>query len=242
MGSTTEIAEGVYRMEVWVEALGMGFDHFLIDDDEPLLFHAGMRGFFPELRDAVARVLDPARLRWIAFSHFESDECGALGQWLEVAAEARPLCGVVGAMVNIADFAQREPRPMADGERLSLGRHVVRWVATPHVPHGWDAGLLFEETDRTLFCSDLFFQGGAGEPLVTTDIVGPALAAVRMGMDGPLAGDMPWTPQTRGTLERLATLEPRTLAPMHGPSYRGDGATALRDLAAGLEPLLGRPA
>jgi hypothetical protein len=159
-------------------------------------------------------VLDPSRLRWIGFSHFESNECGALNEWLATAPGAQAATSIVGAMVNLTDFALRPARPLADGEVLATGRHRLRYLATPHVPHGWDAGLFFDETTRTLFTSDLFFQPGEPEPLTSNDIVGPAREAMLGGQSGPLANDMPYTPYTDSTLERLAALDPRVLATM----------------------------
>ncbi|MGB5197473.1 MAG: MBL fold metallo-hydrolase, partial [Candidatus Deferrimicrobium sp.] len=142
------------------------FNHFLLKDREPLLFHAGMRGMFPKVREAVARIIDPATIRWIGFSHFESDECGSLNEWLQVAPLAQPLCTVVGALVNVSDFASRAARWILEEDILDTGKHRFRLYATHHLPHSWDAGMLFEETDRTLFVSDLFLHGGEVEPLV----------------------------------------------------------------------------
>jgi flavorubredoxin len=229
--TTTEIATDVYRISTFAPDYGIQFNQFLVHDDEPFLMHTGFRSMFAATRDAVARVLNPSRLRWIGFSHFESDECGALNEWLALALEAQTVASFAAVMVNLNDFAARPARALADGEVVKTGRRRLRFLATPHVPHGWDAGLFFEETDRTLMCSDLFFQPGEQPPLLTGDIVGPARAAMVQGQAGPLAKDMPYTPYTDATLQRLADLSPRTLATMHGASFSGDGGNALRELA-----------
>jgi flavorubredoxin len=234
----TQIAADVFRLSTFAPDYGIQFNQFLVRDDEPFLMHTGFKRDFASIRTAVATLLDPARLRWLGFSHFESDECGALNEWLTTAPEALAVCGVVGATVNLADFALRPARPLADGEVLMTGRHRLRYLATPHVPHGWDAGLFFDETTRTLFTSDLFFQPGQPEPLTTGDIVGAAREAMIGGQSGPLANDMPYTPYTDATLQRLAALEPRILATMHGSSFSGDGGRAVRELAETIRTVL----
>ncbi len=239
MNSTlTEIAPDTYRISTFHPGYKMQFNQFLVKDEEPLLFHTAFRRMFDVTREAVAKLIDPAKLRWIGFSHFEPDECGALNQYLEVAPRAQAVCSFVGKVVMLDDFADREPRALTDGEVLATGRHRLRFVATPQVPHGWDAGLLFDETERTLFCSDLFFHGGDPAP-TATDIVGPAAESVVKGLSGPMAKDMPYTPYTDATLRRLAALEPRTLATMHGSSFNGDGGRAVLDLARVLADALG---
>jgi flavorubredoxin len=155
-----EITEDLYRISIYVPPLDLQFNHFLVRDEEPLLFHTGMRRMFPEVRDAVTRLIDPATLRWISWSHFEVDECGALNDWLAIAPKAQAACGQVGALVNLEDFAARPPRGLTREDVIDTGRHRFRWVPTPHLPHGWDAGVLFEERDRVLLCSDLFHQTG----------------------------------------------------------------------------------
>jgi flavorubredoxin len=237
--AVNEIAAGVYRISTFAPDFGIQFNQFLVNDDEPFLMHTGFKSMFAATRDGVARVLDPSRVRWIGFGHFEADECGALNEWLALAPQAQAVASFVGVTVNLGDFALRPARALADGEGLEIGRRRLRFLATPHVPHGWDAGLFFEEGDRTLFCSDLFFQPGEPEPLVTTDIVGPARAAILEGQSGPLANDLPYTSHTDGTLQRLAALSPLTLATMHGASFSGDGGGALRDLARVLREVLG---
>jgi flavorubredoxin len=229
--TVTEIGRDLFRISTYAPDFGIQFNQFLLKDDEPFLMHTGLRKMFAATRDAVASVLDPAQVRWIGFSHFEADECGALNEWLAAAPRAQAVCSFVGATVSVDDFAVRPARALADNEVLRIGRHRLRFLATPHVPHGWDAGLFFEESDRTLFCSDLLFQPGDPEPVTGADIVGPARTAILEGQSGPLAKDMPYTPYTDATLQRLADLEPRTLAVMHGSSFSGDGGPALRDLA-----------
>jgi len=237
--TVTEIARGVHRISTFHPDFGIQFNQFLVVDDEPFLMHTGMRKMFEATRDAVASVIDPARLRWLGYSHFEPDECGALNEWLRVAPRAQAVCSSVGAIVMLGDFADRPPRALADDEVLTLGARRLRFLATPHLPHGWDAGFFFEETDRTLFCSDLFFQPGDPEPLSEADVVGPARDAIRGGKAGPLANDVPYTARTEPTLRRLAALAPRTLAIMHGSSFRGDGEKAILELAAVMREELG---
>ena len=240
--TVTEIAPDLYRISAFNEGYGLQFNQFLIRDDEPFLMHTGFRKAFSQTLEAVSTVIDPAMLRWVGFSHFEPDECGALNEWLKVAPSATPVCSLVGAMVMLDDFSDRPGRALADGETLELGRHRLRFLATPHVPHGWDAGMFFEETDRTLLCSDLFTHPGDPAALVETDIVGTARDAIVDGLESPLAKDMPYTPDTDATLRRLAALDPVTLGVMHGSSYRGDGAKALLELAAVIKETIGKRA
>lgn len=227
-----EIAEGIYRINtpVTIPAAGQfSFNQYLIVDDEPLLFHSGPRRMFPLVREAVGQVIAVERLRYVGFSHFEADECGALNEWLAVAPHAEPVCGQIGAMVSVNDVADRPARALADGETLTLGRHNLRWFDTPHMPHGWDCGLMMETTSRTFLCGDLFTQGGAGAiPLTESDILGPS-EAFRAPMDY-----YSHAPDTMAILERLAQERPTTLACMHGSAWRGDGAALLRALAGRL--------
>jgi flavorubredoxin len=224
-----EIAPGVYRINTPIDlpdGSAFSFNQYLLVDDEPLLFHTGPRRLFPLVRDAIAAVMPVDRLRYVGFSHTEADECGSLNLLLAAAPQAVPLCSNIGAMVSINDLADRPPRALADGETLVLGRHTVQWIDTPHVPHGWDAGLLMETTQRTLFCGDLFTQGGSGELALTeSDILGPS-EAFRQPLDY-----FAHAPQTAVMLGRLAAMAPRTLACMHGSAWRGDGAALLRHLA-----------
>ena len=223
-----EIARDLYRISVYVPTFDLQFNHFLVRDDEPLLYHTGMRGMFPQVREAVARVMDPAALRWIGWSHFEVDECGALNEWLAAAPHAIPVCGELGAMINIADFSNRPPRALKPDEILGTGRHRFRFVPTPHLPHGWDAGVLFEETDRVLLCSDLMHQLGDVEPVTTGDVVGRYRKAFETDQHSPVLMDyVPYTENTKQQLANLAALRPRVLAAMHGSTFFGDGAAAL---------------
>jgi flavorubredoxin len=228
-----EVATGIYRINtpVLIEGGpgGFSFNQYLIADDEPLLFHTGPRKMFPLIHEAVSSVLPPQHLRYIAFSHVEADECGSLNDWLAVATESIPLCGRVAALVSVNDLADRPPRALADGETLSLGSHSVRWFDTPHLPHAWECGYLMEEQTRTLLCGDLFTQGGANHPALTeSDILGPS-EAFRQRMDY-----YSHTKNGREMLERLASVEPRTLACMHGSAWQGDGGKLLRSLAEAL--------
>jgi flavorubredoxin len=224
-----EIADGIYRISTPFAAVpgGFSFNQYLVVDDDPLLFHTGLRRLFPAVRDAIARVMPVERLRWIAFSHFEQDECGALNELLAAAPRAEAACSAVGAMTSVGDLAIRPPRPLVDGDRLRLGRREVTWWDAPHVPHGWDCGFLSESTTQTLFCGDLFTQPGASHaPVTESDVLGPS-EAMRAAMDY-----YSHAPATRATLEKLARTEPRTLACMHGAAWQGDGAALLRALAA----------
>jgi flavorubredoxin len=239
MALVREIAPDVYRISIFVPDHRLQFNHFLVKDDQPLLFHTGYNWMFAELRDAVATVLDPKTLRWISFSHFESDECGSLNQWLEAAPGARPACNWLGAILSVNDFAIREARVLNENDVLVTGARRFRFHSTAHLPHGWDAGLLFEETTRTLFTSDLFFHQGDVEALIDSDIVGRSRQALLDLEKSPLAYSVPYTPRTGAIFERLAQLEPRTLATMHGSSYQGDGGRALRELAGVIREVLG---
>jgi flavorubredoxin len=166
MDSTvSEIAPDVYRISTFNPDFGIQFNQFIIKDDEPFLMHTGLRKMFPATLAAVASVIEPAKLRWIGFSHFESDECGALNDWLTIAPAAQPVHGFIGSVVNLNDFSDRAPVILEPGKALETGRYRFRFMPTPHVPHGWDAGVLFEESEGTLFCSDLFHQWGKREPL-----------------------------------------------------------------------------
>ncbi len=225
-----EIADRIFRIHTPVPPTaipgGFSFNQYLLLDDEPLLFHTGLRKMFPLVREAVASVMPPERVRHLAFSHFEADECGALNDWLGVATRAAPLCGRIAAMVSIDDVADRPARALADGEEVRLGSHVVRWIDAPHMPHAWECGFLFESTTKTLLCGDLFTQGGAAHPPVTeADILGPS-EAMRKGLDY-----FSHTRHARVLLEKLAATEPTTLACMHGAAWKGDGAALLRALA-----------
>ena len=224
----SEIAERIYRLSTFVNAVGptgFTFNQFLIDADEPLLFHYGQRSLFPLISAAVKSVIPLDKLRWTTCSHVEADESGALNQWLAAAPKATPAHGQVGCNIWLRDMADREPRALANDEVLDLGGKRVRWLDTPHVPHNWDAGVIYEETTGTLFSSDLFTQFGPAAPTTESEIVGPAIATEKA---------VPYMPVTRliePTLRRLAGLKPTTIALMHGPAFKGDGAAALTALA-----------
>lgn len=226
----SEIAAGIYRLSTYVPDLappaGFTFNQFLVMGDEPLMFHTGLRKMFPLNRDAISRIVPLERLRWISFGHFEADECGSMNEWLAVAPQAQLAHGQTGSMVSINDMADRAPRILADGETIDLGGGKrVRFIDTPHTPHGWDAGVMYEESTKTLMCGDLFTQLGDGPPLSESDIVGPAIAAEDLFKYSAL------NPGMGRTIRGLAKLTPQTLALMHGPSFRGDGAAALHALA-----------
>lgn len=243
MARIDEIAPDVFRVSLYVPQIDLQFNHFLVRDDEPLLFHTGMRGMFPEVRAAISTLIDPAALRWISWSHFEVDECGALNEWLAVAPRAQALCSQVGAMVNINDFADRAPRGLSKDEVIDTGRHRYRFVPTPHLPHGWDAGVLFDEQTGLLLCSDLFHQVGDVEAMTSGDILGRWDAAIAAYQAHPVLMDyVPLTPSTRRRLDELADLQPRVLAAMHGSTFVGDGAAALRAAADMLQRRLGTAA
>jgi flavorubredoxin len=228
-----EIADGIFRFSTVVPEIappaGFSFNQFLITGDEPLLFHAGPRAMFPLVSQAVATVIPPSSLRWITFGHVESDECGAMNDWLAVAPHATVAHGAIGCDVSLNDMADRPPRSLADGEVIDLGGKRVRHIDTPHVPHGWEARVLFEETTDTLLCGDLFTHVGDGPALTDHDIVGPAIATEEMFRYSSLA------PTTTSVMRSLADLAPKRLALMHGSSYSGDGGAALRELASAYE-------
>lgn len=240
MAKITEIAPDLYRISVYAAWANLQFNHFLVKDDQPLLFHTGLRGMFQEIREAVSKLIDQSQLRLISFSHFEADECGALNEWLTVAPNAEVVCSDLGAMVNINDFTGRQARGLKDGETFSTGRRRFRFCRTPHLPHGWDAGVLFEETKKTLLCSDLFHQVGDVEPLTESDVVGRSHQAMLDYQAGILADYVPCTPLTSRNLSKLADLKPEVLAIMHGSSFRGNGEQALKDLEAVFWEVFGR--
>lgn len=225
----TEIASRIYRLSTFVPDIappvGFTFNQFLIDADAPLLFHCGLRAMFPSVARAAAGVLPLERLRWIAFGHVEADECGSMNAWLAAAPQATVAHGMTACMVSLNDLADRAPRVLAQGETIDLGGRRVRYIDTPHVPHGWEAGVIFEETTKTLFCGDLFTHPGNAGAITGGDIVGPAAAAEEMFKATSL------TPATAPTIRGLADLRPQTLAIMHGASYCGDGAARLNELA-----------
>jgi len=230
-----EIADGIYRLSTYVPDIappvGFAFNQFLILGHEPLMFHTGLRKMFPLNHEALARIIPPEKLRWIAFGHYEADECGAMNEWLAVAPNAQVAHGQTGVMVSLNDMADRAPRILADGETIDLGGGKrVRYIDTPHTPHGWDAGVMFEESTGTLLCGDLFTQLGDNPALIHGgDIVGPAMAGEDLFKYSAL------NPEMGATIRGLAKFSPKTLALMHGPSFAGDGAAALNSLAAEYE-------
>jgi len=240
MNQIYEIAPDVYRLSLFVPQINLQFNHFLVKDDEPLLFHTGSRAMFPALKELVAKVIDPAAIRWIGFSHFETDECGALNQWLAAAPKATPVHGMIGCMVNLNDFSDRPPQILNADDRLTTGKYSFRFVHTPQLPHGWDAGVLFEEKQRTLFCSDLFHQWGECEPICSSDLIERARQTLVGIQQSPYAQYVPYTAQTGSQLESVANLNPATLAVMHGSSYSGDGRKAIRELSKVFREVLGQ--
>jgi flavorubredoxin len=227
-----EIADGIYRLSTCVREAAPGgftFNQFLVNAEEPLLFHTGPRRMFPLVAEAIARVLPLSTLRWIMFGHVESDECGAMNELLAAAPRAEVAHGAVGCMVSLDDLCARPPRKLADGEVIDLGGKRVRHIDTPHVPHNWEARVLFEETTRTLFCGDLLSHVGDGPALASDDLVAPALAADEM------FHATAFTSATAPTIRRLAALEPRTLAVMHGSSTATRASDTLVRLADAYE-------
>lgn len=233
MAKITEIAPDLFRITTFVEPFNIQFSQFLLRDDQPLLFHTGPRVLFQEVKSAVASLINLQTLRWIGFSHFESDECATVPEWQQLAPQSDVVCSVVGKMVSVDDcLALRPAKGMADGEILETGRYRFRFLATPHVPHCWEAGLLFEETQRTLLCSDLFHQDGDVEAMTESDVLERCRETLVGYQQGPLANYVPYCSLTEATLNRLAGLQPKRLATMHGSVYIGNGSQALHGLAA----------
>ncbi len=230
MFKISEIAPDVYRISVFVERPNLQFNHFLIKDDEPMLYHAGMKNMFPVLREAVSKLLPPSQIRWVGFSHFEVDECGGLNEWLQLAPNAQAVCSDLGAMINMNDYAIRPAHAMAGNDVLKTGKYSYRFIRTPHLPHGWDAGVMFEETNKTLLCSDLFHQNGNVVDITDKDILALHKASMLAYQKGPLMDYTPYTHNTGKLLFSLADLKPNTLATMHGSSYNGNCSQALKDL------------
>ena len=243
MSQITEIAPDVFKISTFIPEANLQFNQFLIKDEEPLLYHTGMRGLFPVVQKAVATLIDPSSIRWIGFSHFEADECGALREWQQVAPEATAICSFVSKMVSVDDVvAERPSRALSDGETVLTGKYRFKFLQTPQLPHAWDAGHLFEEVNGTLLCSDLFHQNGDVEPVTSSDIVGRFRETLMEYQQGPMAGYLPYTPDTQQKINRLANLKPKTLAAMHGSTYVGDGESALLDLATAMKEVLNNSA
>lgn len=229
--TTAEIGDRIFLFSTFIEQAGpagLTFNQFLVDGDAPLLFHTGMRALFPLVSEALGKVIPVGKLRWISFGHVEADECGSVNQWLAAAPLAQVVHSRLACDVSVRDLVDRPPRSLEDGELLDLGNRQIRMLMTPHVPHNWEAIALFEEATRTLLCGDILTQGGTAPALATADVVQPVLDAEKMFSAWSL------TPATAATLHRLAALEPRCLAAMHGSSVQGDCGRVLRDIAAGL--------
>jgi len=226
-----EIAPDIFRINTPLGHIpgGFSYNQYLIRDDEPLLFHTGTRKLFPSTLKAVAAAIPVETLRYVALSHYEADECGALNQFLAAAPRAVPVCSKVAAMIAIHDQADREPKELAHGDALTLGRNTVQWVDAPHLPHGWECGYLYAREAKTLFCGDLFTQPGTGDKTVTaSDILGPSEA---------FRGQFDYFSHTRdidSLIGRLVELKPGTLACMHGSAWQGDGAALLKALGKSL--------
>jgi flavorubredoxin len=217
MAKIAEIAPDLFRITTFVEPFNIQFSHFLVRDDQPLLFHTGPRALFSDVKAAVASLIEPQTLRWIGFSHFESDECATVQEWQQLAPHSEVVCGLVGKMVSVDDcLALRPAKGMVDGEVLETGKYRFRFLATPHVPNCWEAGLLFEEKERTLLCSDLFHQDGDVEPMTESDVIDRCRETLVGYQQGPLANYVPYCSLTDATLHRLAMLQPKRLATMHG--------------------------
>lgn len=231
MARIDEIAPDVFRISIYASQQEMQYNQFLIRDEEPLLFTTGLNAFFPEMKEAVERLIKPTDLRWIGFSHFESDECGSLNKWLELAPQSEAITGIVGALVNINDFALRPARILQNHEVFKTGKKQFRYISTPHVPHGWDAGLFFEETDHTLLTSDLFHHNGDVVPLTKESLADRCRETLIEFQQSPFANYIPYNDKTGQILTDLAELRPVTLAIMHGSSFYGDGKKAIEELA-----------
>lgn len=238
MAKITEVAPDLFQITTFVKPFNLQFSQFVVRDDEPFLFHTGPRLLFPVVKEAVASLMDPSRLRWLGFSHFEADECGTLPEWQALAPHCTAVCSLVGKLVSVDDCLSLRPaQGLLDGHVVQTGRYRFRFLATPHVPHCWEAGLFFEETQRTLLCSDLFHQLGDVEPITQSEVIGRCRQALVEYQHGPLANYLPYCTLTDATLKRLADLQPRTLATMHGSVYAGNGSQALTDFAGVLREM-----
>ncbi len=236
--NVTEIAPDVFRLSLYIPEANLQFNQFVVRDDEPLLFHTGMRAIFPQVREAVSKLINPSELRYVSFSHFEADECGSLNEWFAIAPEAEAVCSFVGAEVSVNDFTSRPARGLMDGETFSTGKYRFKFLHTPHLPHCWEAGLLFEETNRTLFSSDLFHQLGDVDAFTEVSVIDRVRQTFIEYDATPFAGYMPYTRQTEKNLQKLVELAPRTIAAMHGSTYSGDGGRAVEELGEVMKELL----
>lgn len=239
MYKINEIAPDLFRISIFAPQFNIQFNHFLIKDDEPLLYHAGLQSMFPLLHEAVKTLIDPKIIRWIGFSHYEVDECGALNQWLQVAPNSQAVCSTVGTIINMSDFAIRPSKPLQHNEVLITGKYNYRFMRTPHLPHGWDAGVMFEQTNKTLLCSDLFHQNGDVIHLTDVDILEGHKKSMLELEKSPLMDYVPYNHNTGRLLKELADLKPKTLATMHGSSFYGDCSKALLDLDGVMKELWG---
>ncbi|BAY10126.1 MBL fold metallo-hydrolase [Calothrix sp. NIES-2098] len=238
MTNITEIAPDIYRISTYEPKIDMQFIQFLVKDEEPLLFHTGLKGMFPLVQEAVAKIIDPSQIRWISFSHFEADECGSLNEWLTIAPNAQTVCSQLAALVSVDDFAIRPSKTLEHNQVLNTGKYNFQFQQTPQVPHGWDAGLLFETTHKTLLCSDLFHQFGDLEPVTESDVIGRFRQTIANYEASPFPNYIPYTTHSDRIIQELAVLKPRTLAIMHGSTFVGDGERALQDLARVLHEVL----
>ena len=239
MSQITEIGPDIFKTATFIPEIDLEFNQFLVRDEEPLLYHTGMKGIFQVIQESVATLVDPTTIRWIGFSHFEADECGALREWQKIAPEATAMCSFVSKVVSVDDVvAERPAKALKDGDIIVTGKSRFRFLQTPHVPHAWDAGHLFEENSATLLCSDLFHQNGAVEPITESEIVSRFKETLIECQQGPFANYLPFTSKTEQMLKRLADLEPKTIATMHGSTYVGDGKTAINELSQVLKDVL----
>jgi len=243
MSQITEIATDIFKISTFIPEFNIQFNQFLVKDVEPLLYHTGMRGLFPTVKDTITKLIDPALIRWIGFSHFEADECGALREWQRVAPNATAICSMVSKLVSVDDVvADRPAKALEDGEVFVTGKFRFTFLQTPHLPHAWDAGHLFEENSGTLLCSDLFHQNGDVEAVTNSDVVSRFKETLIEYQKGPFANYLPYTTMTEQMISRLATLKPKVIAAMHGSTYIGDGEAALFDLAQTMKEVLVKPA
>lgn len=239
MTQITEIGPDIFKISPFIKEANLIFNQLLVRDEEPLLYHTGMRGLFQNVKDAIAKLIDPSTIRWIGFSHFEADECGALREWQKTASDATAICSFVSKMVNVDEVvAERPAKALEDDEVLLTGRSRFRCLQMPHVPHAWDAGHLFEENSATLFCSDLFHQNGDVESVTDSEIVSRFESMLTEYQQGPFANYLPLTSKTEKILKRLADLNPKTIASMHGSTYMGDGKSAIHDLLQAMKDVL----
>jgi flavorubredoxin len=240
MTQVTEIGPDIFKISTFIPETDIQFQQFLVRDEEPLLYHTGMKGIFQIVKDSIAKLIDPKTIRWIGFSHFEADECGALREWQKIAPDATAICSFVSKVVSVDDVvAERPAKALKDGEVFITGKARFRLLQTPHVPHAWDASHLFEENSATLLCSDLFHQNGDVEPITDSEIVSRFKETLIEYQQGPFANYLPLTSKTEQMLNRLADLNPKTIAPMHGSTFVGDGKSAIYDLSKVMKDVLG---